>query len=76
MSENDLTEIRLWLALHHGEWPDFARDAGLPYSTLEKVARGTTKNPRYETYNKLRDEWLKRTRRYAHEVINDSLREQ
>ena len=59
----NLKEIRGWLALNIGQWPDFARCSGVPYSTLEKVARGTTKNPRLQTYDRLEKEYLRRKER-------------
>ena len=57
----DLHHIIYYLNSHVGEWKSFARSAHVPYSTLEKVARGTTKNPRHDTYQKIRNEWLRRT---------------
>ncbi len=63
----DLTNIKFWLASNTGQWRAFAKSANVPYSTLEKVARGITKNPRHDTYQKIRNEWLRRTGQ-----INDS----
>ena len=61
MMNNDLVLIRAWLALNIGHWRSFAKSANVPYSTLEKVARGTTENPRLATYTKIRNEWMRRT---------------
>ncbi len=58
---NELNNIRQWLAFNLGSWRDFAKCANVPYSTLERVARGTTKNPRLATYTKIRNEWMRRT---------------
>ena len=76
MNTDELKEIRLWLALHLGKWREFAKAAGVPYSTLEKVARGITKNPRYGTYDKIRQEWLRRRRKRPYDVDQDPIAKQ
>jgi len=37
-----------------GDWAQIAERAGVPYSTLAKVAGGFTRNPRFETIERLR----------------------
>lgn len=36
-----------------GEWQKIAAAAGVPYSTFEKIARGSTVSPRIDTVNKI-----------------------
>ena len=67
----DEVERQHVLRMQIGQWREFAAAAGVPYSTLEKVARGITKNPRYGTYEKIRQEWLRRTRRRPDDVDRD-----
>lgn len=50
-----LSFVRSGLSARTTEWPDIARRAGVPYSTLCKVARAHTEDPRVSTVQRLAD---------------------
>lgn len=49
-----LREVREALNARKGEWREIASVAGVPYSTLAKVAQGFTDDPRISTVEALR----------------------
>ena len=49
-----LREVREALNARKGEWHEIATSAGVPYSTLAKVAQGFTPDPRISTVESLR----------------------
>ena len=49
-----LREVRDALNARKGEWKEIAGIAGVPYSTLAKVAQGFTDDPRISTVDALR----------------------
>ena len=52
-SSPTLREVRELLHARKGDWPALARQAGVPYSTMSKIAQGFIENPRIETVDKL-----------------------
>lgn len=36
-----------------GQWPTVAKDSGVPYGTLKKIAVGSTPSPRIKTLERL-----------------------
>lgn len=44
-----------------GRWPEVARESGVPYGTLRKIAEGTAKNPWAKTVETL-DRYLEQNR--------------
>ena len=49
-----LREVRDALNARKGDWREIADRAGVPYSTLAKVAQGFTDDPRISTVEALR----------------------
>jgi predicted transcriptional regulator len=41
------------LQAHKGRWPTIAKRSGVPYSSLRKIAQGTTKTPAVENLETL-----------------------
>lgn len=41
------------LAAHRGRWSDIAKDSGVAYSTLKKIANRISRSPRVEHIEKL-----------------------
>ena len=54
-NENLLSRIRDELNDRKGQWQVISASADVPYFTLSKIANGTTKNPRWQTVEKLAD---------------------
>ncbi len=51
--EISLSAVKACLADTKGEWPEVARDSGVDYFTIVRIAGGKSKSPRYETIEKL-----------------------
>lgn len=66
--ESTVAMLRRRLGEEKGNWPGIADESGVPYGTLEKVAQGDTKNPQFETVDKLLS-WFR-----ARDAMRDSLR--
>lgn len=49
--------LRRDLDLARGTWPRIARETGVDYFTIARIARGETERPRIDTVEKLRG-WL------------------
>lgn len=52
-----MDEIRDGLEAARGRWPQIARDTEIDYFTIARIARGETRAPRIDTFQKI-DEWL------------------
>lgn len=52
-----MTEIRDGLDRARGQWPKIAKDTGLDYFTIARIARGVTASPRIDTVELL-SQWL------------------
>lgn len=50
-----LSFVKRRLEEKRGSWVDVARDSGVPYHTLTKIAQGQVENPRIETVQRLVD---------------------
>lgn len=50
-----LTFVRRKLSESRGSWVEVARDSGVPYHTLTKIAQGHVENPRIATVQRLID---------------------
>jgi len=48
-----IQEVRAHLAQSKGRWPEVSRGAGVDYFTVVRIASGKSKQPRYETIEKL-----------------------
>lgn len=53
MNESSIDLLKSRLQAHKGRWPVVAAGAGVPVSTVRKIAQGHTKNPRIETVDAL-----------------------
>ncbi|VVD76604.1 hypothetical protein PEP31012_00875 [Pandoraea eparura] len=53
--------VRANLQKHKREWPAIARDSGVPYHTVVKVASGRVTDPRVSTVQALHDYFARRT---------------
>lgn len=51
--ENTAQRIRRLLNERKGSWPEIARDSGVPYFTITKIASGASENPRIKTCDAL-----------------------
>ena len=52
-TESLLDFVRTRLSEQTGSWPLVARESGVPYSTVKKIALGETPNPGVITVEKL-----------------------
>jgi predicted transcriptional regulator len=51
--ESAIESLKVRLAAHKGNWRALSDKAGVPLSTLCKIAQGVHKNPRIDTVDKL-----------------------
>lgn len=49
MSQTLMSQVLTILGTHPGQWRAVAVLSGVPLKTLEKIARGETRNPRVRT---------------------------
>jgi predicted transcriptional regulator len=49
----DIADIAARLQKQKGRWRQLAKQSGVPYFTLTKIARGTITNPGIDTVNKI-----------------------
>lgn len=54
-TEPIMSTLRARLVLSRGSWVGVARDSGVPYHTLVKIAQGRVANPRVATVQRLLD---------------------
>lgn len=57
---NWVDAVRANLQRHKREWPVIARDSGVPYHTVVKVASGRVTDPRVSTVQALHDYFARR----------------
>lgn len=50
MNINPTADLRARLNAAKGQWPEIATGSGVPYSTIQKIAQGKTRNPGVETF--------------------------
>jgi predicted transcriptional regulator len=55
MNKPMLQEVQEILSNNVGEWPRFAAESGVPYSTIAKIGGKVTDNPRINTVQALYD---------------------
>ncbi len=53
MHTSPTAQLRERLAAVRGQWPEIAAESGVPYSTIQKIAQGKTKNPGIETFSSI-----------------------
>ncbi len=52
-----MDRVRQGLDEARGSWPQVARETGIDYFTICRIARGETQNPRFATVERLQ-KWL------------------
>ncbi len=69
-TEPILVGVRRELTRTRGRWAEVAKESGVPYHTLVKIAQGAVSDPRVSTVQRLVDHFAKHARQFVEGAAN------